>query len=213
LKKGVFISFEGGDGAGKSTQIKLLAGRLRAHGIQVVETREPGGTPEGEAIRDLLVTGDPKRWDGLSEALLNLAARKRHVEVVIKPALAKGKWVLSDRFADSTMAYQGIVQGVGADIIKRLHELVIGPLTPALTIVLDLDPTLGLARSNKRHFRSSSAETRYEKMGPKFHRALRAAFRQIAKANRQRCVLLDASKPEVALADAVWKTVAKRFKL
>lgn len=209
----MFISFEGGDGAGKSTQIKLLAGRLRAHGIDVLETREPGGTPEGEAIRTLLVTGDTKRWDGLSETLLNYAARLRHVESVVKPALAKGKWVLSDRFADSTMAYQGHVQGVGEAAVKKLHDLTLGAFQPALTIVLDLDPKLGVGRSNKRHFRSASAETRFERMGPQFHTRLRAAFRVIAKANPKRCVLLDASKSELIVADAVWKLVAKRFKL
>lgn len=209
----MFISFEGGDGAGKSTQIKLLAGRLRAHGIEVVETREPGGTPEGEAIRELLVTGEPGRWDGMSEALLNFAARRRHVETVIKPALAKGQWVLSDRFADSTMAYQGIVQGVGEGPIRRLHQLTLGAFQPALAIVLDLDPRVGLSRSNKRHFHASLAENRYEKMGESFHRKLRAAFRTIAKENPGRCVVLDAAKSEMAVAEAVWKLLTKRFKL
>ena len=213
MKKGVFISFEGGDGAGKSTQIKLLAGRLRAHGIEVIETREPGGTPEGEGIRELLVLGNPKRWDGMSEALLNYAARRRHVEALIKPALAGGAWVLSDRFADSTMAYQGIAQGVGEAAIARLHRLTLGTLQPALTLVLDLDPDLGLARSNKRHFHSALAETRYERMGEAFQHKLRAAFRKIAKDNPKRCVRLDASKLEMAVAETVWKLVAKRFKL
>lgn len=210
--KGRFISFEGGEGSGKSTQIKHLAAHLRAKNIEVIITREPGGTAEGESIRDLLVTGDPERWDGLSEALMNYAARKRHVDSVIKPALYRGVWVLSDRFADSTMAYQGLVQEVGEAIINQLHRLVLGSFYPSLTIILDLDPDLGLRRSKKRNIRSGSQEMRYEQMGITFHKKLRTAFRLIAKNNPSRCVRIDASQSEIRIAQMVWKVVVKRFK-
>lgn len=211
MKKGSFISFEGGEGSGKSTQIKHLAAHLRAKGIEVIITREPGGTEEGESIRNLLVTGDPQRWDGLSEALMNYAARKRHVDTVIKPAISRGAWVLSDRFADSTMAYQGIVQGVGEGVINHLHRLVLGSFHPSLTVILDLDADLGLRRSKKRHFRSGSLETRYEQMGIDFHKKLRAAFRAIAKKNPSRCVRIDASQSEIKIAQMIWRAVVRRF--
>lgn len=150
MSRGRFITLEGGEGAGKSTQIALLAKQLQDRGIDVQTTREPGGSPGAEAIRGLLVTGAPDRWDAMTEALLHYAARRDHVRVAIEPALARGTWVLCDRFADSTMAYQGYGHDLGRDVIDRLHALVLGPLQPDLTLILDLDETTGLTRAVAR---------------------------------------------------------------
>jgi dTMP kinase len=158
---GRFITFEGGEGAGKSTHVRLLAEALRAAGLSVVETREPGGSPGAEEIRELLVHGAVARWDPMSEALLHFAARRDHVTRVIAPALAAGDWVLSDRFADSTMAYQGYGHRLGREVIEQLYALAVGDLAPELTVILDLPVEDGLARAGSRNSGSLTAASRW----------------------------------------------------
>lgn len=210
-KPGRFITLEGGEGAGKTTQIKLLADALKSAGRDVVVTREPGGAPSAEAIRSLLVEGDTDRWRPMTEALLNYAARLEHVEATIKPALAKGRWVLSDRFADSTVAYQGYGFDLGAESIKRLHRLVLGDFQPDLTIILDLPMEAGLKRAAGRTDKASSREDRYERMDTKFHQRLRDGFLDIARRDPERCAVVDASKGEAAVHEWICTLVHNRL--
>jgi dTMP kinase len=189
LSDGKFITFEGGEGAGKSTQVRLLADTLRQLGHKVIETREPGGSPGAEAIRELLVNGGTDRWSGTSESLLNYAARRDHIDRTIIPALEEGAWVICDRFADSTMAYQGYGHELGAEWVSDLHMLVLGDFKPDLTMVFDIAPELGLKRANSR----SDTENRYERMETSFHDRLRVGFLAIASNEPDRCVVLDAS--------------------
>lgn len=210
---GRFITLEGGEGAGKSTQIKRLAARLQDCGIEVVLTREPGGTPGAEAIRGLLVSGDTGRWDAVTETLLHYAARREHVEKTVKPALQRGAWVISDRFADSTMAYQGYAGSVGRETVTALHRLVLGEFKPDLTLVLDLPVEIGLSRARSRMQGQAAAEDRYERMGTAFHEALRSAFHDIAAREPGRCRIIDASGDMDAVAAAIWKSVAGQFGL
>lgn len=213
---GRFITFEGGEGVGKTTQIALLAARLRARGLTVVTTREPGGAPEAEAIRSLLVTGAADRWDPQAEALLHFAARRMHLVRTIWPALERGDWVLSDRFADSTMAYQGIAGRLGAKRIRALAEWTMDGFAPDLTLVLDLPPQEGLARAAGRAKAGQGkgpAEDRYERMGPAYHEAVAAAFRRIAADDPARCRLVEAGGSVEAVAEAVWRQVQARFAL
>jgi dTMP kinase len=189
LSDGKFITFEGGEGAGKSTQVRLLAASLRQLGHKVIETREPGGSPGAEAIRELLVNGGTDRWSGTSESLLNYAARRDHIDRTIIPALEEGAWVICDRFADSTMAYQGYGHELGAEWVSDLHMLVLGDFKPDLTMVFDIAPELGLKRANSR----SDTENRYERMETSFHDRLRVGFLAIASNEPDRCVVLDAS--------------------
>lgn len=207
--KGRFITFEGGEGTGKTTQIEGLRTRLEARGLEVVQTREPGGSPEAETIRDLLVTGETGRWRPATEALLHFAARNEHLERVIRPALERGRFVLCDRFTDSTMAYQGIVQGLGQGIVSALDTLIVRETRPDLTLVLDLDSQTGLERANGR----SGDEDRYERMGPDFHQRLRSAFLKIASDNPDRCVLIDASGTKETVGEAIWAVVQDRLDL
>ncbi|MCW0235324.1 MAG: dTMP kinase [Ferrovibrio sp.] len=215
--RGRFITLEGGEGAGKSTQAKRLAAALAARGVEAVLTREPGGTPGAEDIRALLVTGDPARWDAMTETLLHYAARRAHVEKMVKPALARGTWVISDRFADSTMAYQGYAGSVGRDAVAGLHKLVLGDFQPDLTLVLDLPVETGLQRARQRmqgQVQSAAlAEDRYERMGLTFHESLRAAFHDIAAREPQRCRLIDAGGDPDQVAAALWQAVAAKFNL
>lgn len=204
---GAFITLEGGEGAGKSTQLQRLRDRLEAAGRKVLTTREPGGTPGAEEIRGLLVKGEPGRWDAWSELLLVYAARRDHVERVIRPALAAGTWVLCDRFLDSTLAYQGYARGLGPGAIETLHALTIGRLRPDLTLILDLDPARGLARAAARR----GGEGRFEAQDLAFHERLREGFRAIAAAEPQRCRLIDASGEEAAVAAEVWTAVERRL--
>ncbi len=197
---GKFITLEGGEGAGKSTQAPRLAARLEKAGHTVCITREPGGAPGAEAIRELLVTGDPERWDAATETLLHYAARRSHLTDTIRPALARGEWVVCDRFADSTLAYQGYVGGVDKGFISEIYAQVVGDLTPDLTLVLDLPPEVGLARAQAR----GEGEDRYERMGLNFHQRLRAAFLEIAAKEPERCMVVD--------ADGDIETVAARIK-
>ena len=197
----MFITFEGGEGTGKSTQVKHLAERLRAEGKDIVTTREPGGTPEAEALRALLVSGDPNNWSAEAEALLNYAARDSHLAKVIRPALAVGKTVICDRFMDSTRAYQGYAGGCSMPLIDELQRSIVGTTMPNLTLVFDLDPTLGLARAK---LRAGADEDRYERKGLPFHKRLRDGFLAIAKSEPVRCKLVDASQNIESVARQVW---------
>ncbi len=187
--QGCFISFEGGEGAGKTTQIKALAEFLRAQGREVVLTREPGGSAAAEQIRKLLVQGEPGSLLPQSEALLLYAARFDHVERLIKPALAAGKIILSDRFADSSFAYQGYGHGLPLSWLEQLHKMVLADFKPHLTLVLDIAAKAGLARD----FGQKGAETRFEQMSVDFHERLRQGFLALAKAEPQRCHVIDAT--------------------
>lgn len=207
MDRGKFISFEGGEGAGKSTQVARLGERLGASGVSVLQTREPGGTEGADAIRELLVTGTADRWDPVSEVLLHYAARRDHVERVIKPALARGDWVLSDRFADSTMAYQGYGSGLGRDLIDTIHRATLGGFHADMTIIMDFDPAEGLARARGR----DPDPSRYEGFDIAFHERLREGFLAIAKAAPERCVVLDAAGPIDEVAEAVWAAVNDRL--
>ena len=195
-----FITLEGGEGAGKSTQARRLAAALRAAGLDVMETREPGGSPGAEEIRRLLTAGEPARWSPMAETLLHFAARADHIRRAIRPALAAGRWVCCDRFADSTMAYQGYGHGVDCDFIGRLAGAVLGDLRPDLTLVFDLPVEQGLARAATR----PGQEDRYEKMDRRFHEALRQGYLDIAAKNPERCILIDASGNE----DETWRRVS-----
>jgi dTMP kinase len=200
--RGRFVTLEGGEGAGKSTQIRLLAQWLQTRGITVLTTREPGGTAGAERIRALLVEGATDAWTPMTEALLNYAARHDHVTRVIRPALAAGTWVLSDRFADSTMAYQGHGHALGRPTIAALHRAVLGRFQPDLTLILDIPVVQGLTRAAARR----GAETRYESMVEDFHHRVRAGFRAIARAEPGRCALIDAR----AEVDLVHRRVTRR---
>lgn len=205
MAHGVFITFEGGEGSGKSTQARMACERLRQGGRQVVLTREPGGAPGAEAIRNLLVCGEPDRWSPLAEALLFAAARDEHLRTTIRPALASGAVVVSDRFADSTRAYQGAAGGVGADAIEFLENRVVGPTQPDLTIILDIDPAAGMARAAAR----AGGEDRFEKKPARFHAALRDAFLAIARQDPDRCVVVGADRQVGPVAEDVWSAIER----
>ncbi|MFD2234005.1 dTMP kinase [Phaeospirillum tilakii] len=204
---GRFITFEGGEGGGKSTQTALLAEALRARGLEVVTTREPGGSPGAEAIRALLVSGDTGRWDGVTEALLHFAARRDHLRATVWPALERGAWVISDRFADSTLAYQGFGHGLDPELIGTLYRLAVGRFAPDLTLILDLPVEDGLRRAGHR----GGGEDRYERMGLDFHQRLRQGFLGIAAAQPRRCAVIDAAQPVAAVHRAVLETVEARL--
>jgi dTMP kinase len=207
--RGRFITLEGGEGAGKSTQIARLADALRRSGFKVRTTREPGGSPAAESIRKLLVEGEPGRWRPLTEALLHFAARKEHLDTVIRPALDAGEWVISDRFADSTMAYQGYGHQLGTEPVAALYELSIGGFAPDLTLILDVPVEAGLARTAGRNH----AETRYERMSRAFHERVREGFLQIAAGDPGRCVVIDAAGNPDAVTAAIFSVVADRLKV
>ncbi|MEE8294748.1 MAG: dTMP kinase [Sphingomonadales bacterium] len=211
MGRGNFITFEGGDGTGKSTQIARLETRLKDRGLLTVTTREPGGSPGAEQIRKLLLTGDLGRWDETSEALLFSAARRNHVETLIKPALKVGNWVLCDRFSDSTMAYQGIAGGMGRDLINTLNHQAIGDFEPDLTLVLDLPYEEGLKRSGARTAGDQDPEDRFERKGEEFHGKLRLAFLEIAALNPNRCQIIDATGSEQEVGARIWKCVEGKF--
>jgi len=206
---GRFITLEGGEGTGKSTQIKRLAAALQQRGIKVLATREPGGSPGAEQIRKLMVEGEPGRWDAVTETLLAYAARADHVARTIGPALLADTWVISDRFNDSTFAYQGAGRGVPRETIRRIDAAVLDDFQPDLTLVLDLDVTIGLKRALSR----SGAENRFEKFGLEFHEKLRQAFLDIAKRSPDRCRVIDAGGSEDAVAEAIFAAVSGRFDL
>ncbi len=201
-----FISFEGGEGSGKSTQIKLLAKRLSKYG-DVITTREPGGTIEAEIIRNLLVKGKRNKWSGVVETLLIYAARKDHIDKVIVPSLKKNKWVLCDRFKESTLVYQGYGKNVDIDLIKKLDKIITNNLTPGLTFILDIDPKIGLKRSKRK----SNTETRYENMSLVFHNKIRKAFKTIARLNKKKFILINANQDINLIQDIIWNEVSSKI--
>ena len=207
MKHGQFITFEGGEGAGKSTQLKRLIARLRTDGREVVATREPGGSPGAEAIRQLVLTGAADRWSPVTETLLMYAARRDHVERVIRPALARGAWVICDRFADSTRAYQGAAGGTAAELIAALESFVLEETRPDLTLIFDLPVEVGLARAHAR----AGSEMRFESKGLAFHARLRDGFLAIAKAEPDRCALIDADGSVEAVEARVWAVIQARL--
>ena len=204
-----FITFEGGEGSGKSTQINLLHNFLIEKGKDVVSTREPGGTPSAEIIRDLLTKGDADRWSPATEALLMWAARSEHVEKLIKPSLDKGKWVLCDRFYHSTYAYQGVGHNLGIENMRIIKKIIIGEITPNLTFILDIDPVNGIGRTKNR----ASNEDRFEKMNLAFHNNLRKAFIQLAKKNPKRFIVIDAELSLEKISEIISSEVQTRFQL
>lgn len=207
MARGRFITFEGGEGAGKSTQVKRLAERLTVDGREVVTTREPGGSPGAESIRDLVLRGAADRWSPVTETLLMYAARRDHIERVIRPALDRGAWVVCDRFADSTRAYQGAAGGTDPGLISALETFILEEVRPDLTLVFDLPPEVGLERAHAR----AGAEMRFESKGVAFHTRLRDGFRAIAAAEPQRCVLIDATEGMDTVTDAIWVAVRDRL--
>lgn len=199
MTQGTFITFEGGEGTGKSTQCQLLADYLRQHNKQVIITREPGGTDGAELIRALLVSGDINRWSGVTEALLLNAARVDHWEKVIAPALEKGAWVICDRFADSTLAYQGYGHGLDLKFLQSLHQSVLPDVQPDVTFMFDLNPEIGISRALSRH----TSEVRFEKMKLDFHSRLRTGYLEIAKNNPKRCHVIDADQEIQVIHQAI----------
>lgn len=204
--RGRFITFEGGEGAGKSTQVKRLVARLQAEGREAVATREPGGSPGAEAIRELVLNGAADRWSPVTETLLMYAARRDHIERVIRPALARGAWVVCDRFADSTRAYQGAAGGTDPRLIAALETHILEETRPDLTLVFDLPVEVGLGRAQAR-----GGEMRFESKGAAFHERLREGFRQIAAREPERCVLVDATADMDGVERQVWQAVASRL--
>ena len=207
--RGRFITFEGGEGAGKSTQAGRLADRLRAHAIAVVVTREPGGSAGADIMRHVLLSGAAKPLGPVAETLLFAAARDDHVNATIRPALDAGKWVICDRFIDSTRVYQGALGAVDPKLIRGLERLTTADARPDLTIILDLAPEIGLARAAKRRGRARA--DRFEGEAIEFHTKLRMAFREIAVGEPQRCVLIDADRPPDKIAEDIWAAVNARL--
>jgi len=205
--KGKFITFEGGEGTGKSTQVALLEVALRSIDIPVVITREPGGAPGAEEIRNLLVNGEVNRWTPMSEVLLNYAARVEHLDKTVYPALDQNQWVISDRFADSTMAYQGYGHGVDHAALNALDGVVLGGFKPDLTIIFDLGLETSLGRAHAR----GEGEDRYERMGREFHERLRQGFLDIAAKETERCCVIDASGPIDQIAVIIRELISQRF--
>jgi dTMP kinase len=213
VTRGRFITLEGGDGTGKSTQVQRLAAALREKGLTVVTTREPGGSPGAEQIRKLVVEGEGGRWNPITETLLVYAARADHVARTIGPALARGEWVISDRFNDSTYAYQGAGRGVERETIRRIDAAVLDDFKPDMTLILDLPVEVGLARAGARARVARSTENRFENMGSDFQEQMRKTFLDIARRNPDRCRLIDASGSEDEVAAAIWAAVKSRFDL
>ena len=207
VQRGRFITFEGGEGAGKSTQVRILAERLRGGGLDVVATREPGGSEGAEAIRALLLTGEADRWSAISETLMMYAARRDHIERTIRPALERGTWVISDRFADSTRAYQGAGGGVKPGLVAAMETFVLEDTRPDLTLMLDLPVETGLERAGL----CGGAEMRFESKGQAFHQRLRDAFLEIAAAEPGRCAVIAADQTPDAVSAAIWSAVAGRL--
>ncbi len=207
MTSGRFITIEGGEGAGKSTLLRGLVAALTQAGIGALATREPGGAPGAEEIRRLLLEGPPERWDAESEALLMVAARRSHLTGTIWPALASGRWVVCDRFADSTLAYQGYAGGVKLAELTMLHRLIAGDFAPDLTLVLDLPVATGLARAAAR----PGGETRFERKDRDFHERLRQGFLEIARREPQRCVVIDAAAPPHAVLAAALAALRERL--
>ena len=207
--RGRFITFEGGEGSGKSTHIKIIAERLNAAKLRAIVTREPGGSPGAEIIRHLVLSGMGKLLGPDAETLLFAAARDDHVRTVIKPALNRGIWVLCDRFSDSTRAYQGSLGKVAPEVLNAMERVTIGDLKPDLTIILDVPVEVAMQRTARR--RGSGEPDRFEAEDLKFHQDLRDAYRRIAAAEPQRCVLIDANGDVDMVAAKVWAALRDRF--
>jgi dTMP kinase len=206
---GKFITFEGGEGAGKSTQAALLAKRLSGAGLRVLLTREPGGSPGAEILRHVLLSGAARRFGADMETLLFAAARADHVDTVIRPALQAGQWVICDRFIDSTRVYQGLVGKVDLPFIRGLERLTVGASRPDLTLILDLPAEIGSARARAR--RGDEGPDRFENESLAYHQALSAGFRAIAADEKERCVLIDANRPPDRVAAEIWQVVSQRL--
>ena len=203
-RRGLFITFEGGEGCGKTTQIQKLAKRIKSiSSTPFVVTREPGGAPSAELIRGLLVNGDAEKWRPATEGLLMSAARHEHVEQIIRPALAQNKLVMSDRFVDSTIVYQGIVGGVARNDIDTMSRIACGDIYPDVTIILDIDSQIGLARAKSR----GAGEDRFEAKGLAYHEKVRAGFLDIAADDPSRCVVINANRTPDAIALDIWRVV------
>ena len=212
LSKGLFITFEGGEGAGKSTQVQKLADALKSKGYDVVITREPGGTPAAEAIRDLFARSDADfEWTPMAECLLVFTAREMHVQELIKPALAQGKIVICDRFTESTFAYQGYGHGVPLEKIENINEAAIDGFTPDLTLILDMPVDVGVARAKSRLADDGSNEDRFENMKLDFHNKMRQGFLDIAAQNTQRCKIVDAAGSIEDVAQEINAAVTERL--
>jgi dTMP kinase len=207
--RGKFITFEGGEGSGKSTQAQMLMERLRAFGVGVKLTREPGGSPGAEIIRHVLLSGAAKPLGPDAEAMLFAAAREDHLDNTIRPALKRGQWVICDRFADSTRVYQGVLGKVDPRMIKGLERITVGPTKPDVTFILDLPAEKGLARAAVR--RGADTPDRFESETIEFHEKLREAYRAIAANEPDRCVLLDADDAPQTIGDKIWRIVSDRL--
>ena len=207
METGRFITFEGGEGAGKSTQLKQLVASLQLAQRQVVSTREPGGSVGAEAIRELVLNGSVDRWSAATETLLMYAARRDHIERTIRPALDRGHWVVCDRFADSTRAYQGTAGGVDSQFIAALEAHVLEHTRPNLTLIFDIDPEIGLRRAHSR----AGSEMRFESKGLLFHQRLRESFLAIAEDEPERCVVIDALGSVDEVKAQVWSAVCRRL--
>lgn len=206
---GRFISFEGGEGGGKSTQLKLLNSAFEKAALPFVATREPGGAQGAEKIRSLLVSGEVDAWDSLTETILFNAARADHIKRTIEPAICSGKTVICDRFIDSTIVYQGIGKGLGVAYIKSLHHILFGNFMPDLTIILDIDPKEGLTRAGRRN----DNENRFEQLDVDFHYRIRAGFLDIARAEPQRCAVVDAQQDAEAIHKQIVAIIGERLGL
>ncbi len=209
MRGGGFITLEGGEGAGKSAQTRRLAARLAALGFETVATREPGGTPHAEALRALILSGALRDKGPAAEAIAFSAARIDHIDALIAPALERGAFVICDRFADSTRAYQGAAGSLAPEFLERLERVAVGACRPDLTLVIDLAPEIGLARAAAR--RGQGGADRFEAEGLEFHRALRAGFLAIAKAEPERCQVIDGAQDEESVARAIWRAARARF--
>jgi dTMP kinase len=208
--RGRFITLEGGEGAGKSVQARRLAGRLRELGIGVTLTREPGGSPGAEALRELILSGSASGFGPVGEALLFSAARIDHIDQTIGPALLRGDWVVCDRFADSTRAYQGAAGNVDRQLLASLERVAVGGCRPDLTLILDVPVAIGLERAASRRGDGDEAD-RFEREGQAFHETLRQAFLDIARTEPDRCAIIDASAVEDDVAEAIWSAVRQRL--
>ena len=213
--KAKFITFEGGEGTGKSTQLKLLSEFLHQRKINNLTSKEPGGTDIGQELRRLLVTGDKDKFDAVAECLLYYADRRIHLTNKVWPALKEGTWVLSDRFADSTVAYQyyGYEKKVPLETLNGLYQLTVGDFKPDLTILFDLDPKIGLERSYKKSLQMEVKETRFEDRGLEFHNRLREGYLELAQSDGKRFVVLNANKTIEDLHHEVIRVIAERFKI
>jgi dTMP kinase len=209
MTRGKFITFEGGEGSGKSTQVSRLAHKLKSLGISVITSREPGGSAGAEAIRHVLLSGAAKPLGPHAEAILFAAARADHLRETIEPALARGRWVISDRFADSTRVYQGVLGNVDRRLISKLEKLTVGETQPDLTIILDIAPEIGLARATKR--RGDAPIDRFEGEAFDFHKKLREAYLELAESEPNRCVVINAGADPATVGEFVWAAVNTRL--